>query len=193
MITYEHQTRNFVHIVMMLLNYLFVYIISIEILFIVDFVHSIITTTKLPAMVLAWENLQEVFVMLVVVVFYLSGGLTFHCFSTIFTAGATVLSGRFLITGVFYPTLLRLWLRWGQEHPIQDPPLFLPAQSCPFQMTGGLELLMFELQDHWFINCASEPRSIELKLNYWISFACSKSYVKTIKIHFEQDLDLSYF
>ena len=87
--------------------------------------------------------------------------------------------------GLFYPrfytTLLRLWLRWGQEHLFQDPPLFLPTQSCRFRLTNGLELLMFELQDHWFINCASEPRSIELKLNYWICFACSKSYGKTIK------------
>ena len=37
-------------------------------------------------MVLVWENLQEVFVMLVVVGvvagFYLTGGFSFHCFST---------------------------------------------------------------------------------------------------------------
>ena len=78
----------------------------------------------------------------------------------------------------FYPILLRLWLRWGQELPFQDPALFLPAQSCPFRLTHELELLVFELQDHWFINCASEPRSIELKLNYWISFACSKVICK---------------
>ena len=25
-----------------------------------------------------------------------------------------------------------LWLRWGQEHHIQHPPLCLPSQSCPF-------------------------------------------------------------
>ena len=30
------------------------------------------------------------------------------------------------------------------------------------------------LQDHWFINCASEPWNINLKLNHWIYFACSK-------------------
>ena len=100
----------------------------------------------------------------------------------------TVLSGHFLSTGATYPTLLRLWLRCGQEHPIQDLPLCLPSQSSPFQLTHGLELLMFELQDHWFINCASEPRSIELKLSYCICFACPKSYIKTIKKLFEQDL-----
>ena len=66
----------------------------------------------------------------------------------------------------FYPTLFCLWLRWGQKDPIQDPPLCLPSQSCPFGRTHGLELFMFELQDYWFINCASEPRSIELKLSY---------------------------
>ena len=99
----------------------------------------------------------------------------------IFTASATVLSEHFLPTGVFYPTLLRLSLRWGQEHPIQDPPLCLPSQNCPFRRMHGFELFMFELQDHWFINCASESRNIEPKLNYWMCFACSKSYEKTIK------------
>ena len=51
-----------------------------EILFIDDFVYSIITTTKLPAMILPWENLQEVFVMLVVVAFYFTGGFSFYAF-----------------------------------------------------------------------------------------------------------------
>ena len=95
-------------------------------------------------MVLAWENLQEVFVMLVVVVvvfltggFYVSGllflatgtppwllrpvkaftssvlypgyfRLLYFCqaFRNSFTASATVLSGHFLPTGVFYVMLL---------------------------------------------------------------------------------------
>ena len=151
---------------------------------------------------------------LLLLFFYLTGGFSFHCFSTssltlpgftpilcfqpspsqsdsrhfhfhpfryLLTASATVLSGRFLPTSVFYLMLLCLWLRWGQEHPIQDLPLCLPSQSCPFRLTHSLELLMFELQDHWFINCPSEPRSIEAKLNYWICFASSKSYEKTIK------------
>ena len=98
-----------------------------------------------------------------------------------FTASGTVLSERFLPTGVFYPTVLPLWLRCGQEHPIHNLPLCLLLQSCPFRLGHGLELLMFELQDLWFINCASEPRSIESKSNYWICFACSESYEKTIK------------
>ena len=118
---------------------------------------------------------------------------TFGCFTFArlfrhsFTTSATVLRG------VFYPQAfytLRsfsnifgtfLWLRWGQEQPFQDPPLCLPLQSCPFRLTHGLELLILYLQDHWFINCASEPQRKELKLNYWISFVCSKSYAKTIK------------
>ena len=62
----------------------FVHIISIEILFMVDFVHSIITTTKIPMTVLAWESLQKGFVMLVVVVFYLTGSFSYHYFSTSF-------------------------------------------------------------------------------------------------------------
>ena len=59
----------------------------------------------------------------------------------------------------------------------------LPAltELCPFCMTHGLELLILQLQDHWFIICASEPRIIELQLNYWICFTCSKLYGKTIK------------
>ena len=80
----------------------------------------------------------------------------------IFTVSATVLSECFLPTGVLF------WLRCGQEHPIHDLSLCLPSQSWPFRLTHGLELLMFELQDHWFISCASEPRSIELKLYYRI-------------------------
>ena len=57
--------------------------------------------------------------------------------------------GIFLPTGVFYLTLIHrhfwhvLWLRCGQEHPIQDPPLCLPSQSCPFRLTHGLELLTY--------------------------------------------------
>ena len=41
-----------------------------------------VDSTKLPAMVLAWENLQEVFVILTVLVFGLTGGFSFHGFST---------------------------------------------------------------------------------------------------------------
>ena len=132
--------------------------------------YFIVDSTKLPATVPAWENLQEVFVMLVLVVVVTTSLEVFHFIAfrrhPWATASATVLSGCFLPTGVFYPTVLRLWLRWEQEHPIQDPPLCLLSQSCPFWLTRGLELLMFELQDHWFINCASEPRGIELKLSY---------------------------
>ena len=86
-------------------------------------------------MVLAWENLQEVFVMLaVVVVFDLTGFFYFHCFSIssvilllpidrfftpIFTGSATVFSKLFLPTGIFYPTFLhfvtQMWA--GPSHP----------------------------------------------------------------------------
>ena len=33
-----------------------------------------------------------------------------------------------------------LW--WGQEYPIQDPPLCMPSQSCPFRLAHGLKLLI---------------------------------------------------
>ena len=59
-------------------------------------------------------------------------------FRYICTASATVLSGRFLHTQVFFLTCppsphfgTFLWLRCGQENPIQDPPLCMPSQSCP--------------------------------------------------------------
>ena len=97
-----------------------------------------------------------------------------------FTVSATVLSGHFHPQAFFtlrsftdiFGTFL--WFRCRQEHPIQDFPLCLPSQSCPFRLAHGLELVILQIQRHWFIDCASEPRSIELKLNYWICFACSK-------------------
>ena len=106
---------------------------------------SLEDSTKLPAMGLAWENFQEVFVMLVVVVVFLphwrffisllfdiiphpsvdyrrvftpilyfqpspsqsdSRHFHFQPFRYLLTASATVLSGHFLPTGVFYLTLL---------------------------------------------------------------------------------------
>ena len=77
---------------------------------------------------------------------------TFGCFAFArlfrhsFTTSATVLSGHFLRTGAFLPCSPSLhfwhvlWLRCGiwQKHPIQDAPLCLPSQSCPFRLTHGL-------------------------------------------------------
>ena len=48
---------------------------------------SIGNLTKLPAMLLAWENLQEVFVMLIVVVAFLTGG--FYISGLLFYATGT--------------------------------------------------------------------------------------------------------
>ena len=143
-------------------------------------------------MALAWGSLQEVFVMLVVVVFFFTSLEVFHsrCFSTssvtlswaiagfISPAHRRVIHDTFILTFLgfsvtFLPQVLCFWaglflsmvvfyptLRSGHEHPIQDVPLCLLSQSCPFRLTHGLELLMFELLDHWFIDCASEPQSI---------------------------------
>ena len=122
-------------------------------------------------MVLAWENLQEIFVIIVVVVvavvaFYLTGGffisllfgviphpsVSYRCVFTphfillvlqsdtrhfhfnysrlfIFTSSATVLNGSFLPTGIFYPTLLRLWLNAGRNAPSR---IFLC--TCPHRV-----------------------------------------------------------
>ena len=103
---------------------LFVHVISIGILFTVDFVHvhSIIVTTKLPARIPAWENLQEVFAMLVVVVFYLTGGFSFYCLPQVLRFWVGVFYPQ------FYPTLLCLSLTWGQEHPF-------PGSSSAFALT----------------------------------------------------------
>ena len=126
-------------------------------------------------MILAWENLQKVFVMLVVVAVYLTRG--FYVSGLLFLATGTppwllrpvkastsseVYPGYFQLlyfcqafpsqsyrerygfwVCIFNPQAfftLRsfadifstfFWLRCGQEHPIQDPPLCLPSQSCP--------------------------------------------------------------
>ena len=113
------------------------------------YLEFIIKSQKLSTIALAWENHQEVFVMLVVIsflylhfvvalhlsmffihIFFSASSLTlpwtiarflhpFYNFSPthrrvirdtpfhyLLTASATVLSGHFLPTGVFYPTLL---------------------------------------------------------------------------------------
>ena len=61
---------------------------------------SKVDSTKLPAMVLAWENLQKVFVMLVV--FDLTGGFSFHCFSM------SSLTLPWAIDGFLHPFLPRV-------------------------------------------------------------------------------------
>ena len=185
-------------------------------------------------MVLAWENLQEVFVMLVVVVVFTSlkvftflgyfslppalrpgfSGLwrpppalsstlaTFSYFtiarlsSCSFTANATVLSGRFLPASVFYLTLLHrnFWhvfvtqMRAGTPHPGS---FFVPVLTE-----------LFLLADAWtWTTHIVVTRPLIYQLRQWATkyrvkikllniFCLFKVYVKTIKIHFEQDLDM---
>ena len=91
-------------------------------------------------MVLAWENLVKVFVML-----------------DYFTGGEVIphpsVSYRRVFTPIlnFQPSSSQSDSRHfqcnfsRQEHPIQDLPLCLPSKSCPFRLTHGFELLMFEL------------------------------------------------
>ena len=54
----------------------------------------------------------------------------------------------FLLTVVFYLTLLFVTqMRAGT--------------TLPGSLARGLELLMFELQDRWFVYCVSDPRNID--------------------------------
>ena len=80
---------------------------------------------------------------------------TFGCFTFArlfrhnLTASATVVSGHFLPTGVFYLALFpHIFARFydsdaGQDHRIQDPPLSLPSQSF---LTHGIDLLTHGLE-----------------------------------------------
>ena len=78
---------------------------------------------------------------------------------------------RFL-AGIFYPQAFFtlhffrtfwciLWLKCGQEHPFQNRPCSCRHRVDPFRLARGLELLLFEFQDEWFVDCVSEPRNIE--------------------------------
>ena len=119
-------------------------------------------------MVLAWENLQEVFVMLVVVVVFLTGG--FHISGLLFLAADTppwlLRPVKASTSSELYPDYFRLLYfcqaflsqfyreRYGFEWafftrrrflPYAPSPTFLVrfvTQSCPFRLTHGLELLI---------------------------------------------------
>ena len=105
---------------------------------------------------------------------------TFGCFTFArlfhhsFTASATVLSGCFLPTGVFYLALILHIL----AH------FCLPSQSCPFRLTHGLELLIYKtiglpIAPQW----ATKYRASKLFNKFQPTYA----WLKTIK-DFEQDL-----
>ena len=80
-----------------------------------------VISTKLPAMVLAWKNLQEVFVILVIVVVLYHWRFFIHCFSTSsFTLPWTIAgllhpfyafspAHRRVIPDTFILTALRFW------------------------------------------------------------------------------------
>ena len=56
---------------------------------------------------------------------------------------ASVFHPQGFLTLHSFPTFWHiLWVRCGQEHPMQDLPLCLPSQSCPFRMLHGLEQLI---------------------------------------------------
>ena len=99
---------------------------------------------------------------------------TFSCFTFArlfhhsFTASATVLSGHFLPTGVFYLALILHIL----AH------FCLPSQSCPFRLTHGLELLIYKtiglpIAPQW----ATKYRASKL----FNKFQSTYAWLKTIK------------
>ena len=158
--------------------------------------HFIVDSAKLPAMVLAWENFQEVFVMLVVVAVVFTSLEVFHFIafrrhSSSFRELVRVLRfsvGVFLLTGVFYPTLLGLWLRWEQqEHPIQDLPvpalteLSLPVDAWTLTIDAWISRPFIYQLCQW----ATKYR---VKIELLNMFCLFKAYVKTIKKHFKEDL-----
>ena len=103
-----------------------------------------------------------------------------------FAASAMVLSRRFLPAGVFYPTLLYVFVTFCDSDAGRNTPSMIFLCDCPLRVVPSgwrmvLDYWCLNYKDHWFINCPSEPESIESKLNYWICFACSKSYGKAIK------------
>ena len=147
---------------------------------------AFVNSVKLPAMILAWENLQEFFcdiaccccftslevflpsllldvishssvsyrrVFTPILYFQPSSSQSdsryFHLTFLGFCITALPRVLRFW-AGIFYPQAFFtlhsfpifwhiLWLRCGQEHPIQDLALCLPSQSCPFRLTHCLE------------------------------------------------------
>ena len=163
-------------------------------------------------MVLAWDNLQKIFVILVLVVVLLHGRFFIHCFLTssfilpwaiakfihseiysqyfhlnfsglfrhIFTASATVLKRRFLLTGVFYLALLpHILARFCHSDAGRNTPsrilltkLFLPL-TTHFVDTRPL---VYQLRQ-W----ATKYRVTKLLDMFQPTYGCSKLYGKTIK------------
>ena len=143
-------------------------------------------------MVLAWKNLQEVFVMLPAVVVFTSMKVFhsllfdviphFWAFPSQFYRQCYGFQRTFLPTGVFLPynpsTVTQM--QAGTPHPGSSSvpaltELFLPAGAWTWTTHIVVTRpLIYQLRQ-W-------ATKIELKLGYWICFACSKSYRKTIKL-----------
>ena len=126
---------------------------------------TFVNSIKLPAMILSWKNLQEVFLMLVIIVVlphwkFLRARATFPCYqhSTLASQAreglhqlwtlSWLLSIALLLPGFSITALPHfvtiLWLRCWQEHPIQDPPLACPHKVVHrgWRLKDGLELLI---------------------------------------------------
>ena len=67
---------------------------------------------------------------------------------------------HFLPTSVFYLALFPHILTHFVTQMLVEAP-HPGSQSCHIQLVHGLKLLIFDLQDHWFADHASEPQSME--------------------------------
>ena len=122
----------------------------------------------------------------------------FQLFRYLLAASATALSGHFLLTGVFYLMLLhqhfnlRLsrfpWepavLPWS----LQGFILILETQTwsiCLFDSQLSTNFI-FKLR-YISMNCLWWKFNLSAPYSFRTLFACSKSYVKTIEKHFEQE------
>ena len=132
-------------------------------------------------MVLAWENLEEIFVMLAVISFLILFFISFPGYFTMSPAltSAMVLSGHFLPTGVFYLTLL--------------PDIF--GTTCVYQAFPGIRQFFLEIcrVSCWSLKHRPSPsvclihsnlqsfihlKSVFIHINVAKSFTCGKILIK---------------
>ena len=137
-------------------------------------------------MVVAWESLQEVSVMLVVV-FYLTGGFSFYTFyfyrECYGFEWAFFIHGRFLLYTPFVTQMKAGTPLPGSSSIPARTELSLPADAW----TWTIDVWITRPLIYQLLEWATKYR---VKIKLLNIFCFSKSNVKIIKIHFEQDLGL---
>ena len=119
---------------------------------------------------------------------------TFNCFTLPSTTSATVLSGRFLPTGIFY---LRTFLpqpafikasRGAGSSSMKLAGLYAdPKNTDPAHLFVWLTAIHnLDIQKNWYLNRTKYYHlwwnvSLSAPYSFWTIFACWKSYGKTIK------------